>query len=364
MDIERKIELVTRPPTEEIIFPDELRQLLEREEHPVAYNGFEPSGHVHIGIGLVCSYKMKDFIEAGFDYRVYLATWHAWINNKLGGKMDLIKKAAKLLEHAFYACGIPRGKVKFIHVDEVYDDIKYWELVIRIARELTILRTIRTLEIAGRKETEAKKVADLIYTPMQVADIFHFGIKVCQLGMDQRKANIVAREIGPKLGFWKPICVHHHLLLGLEKPKKWPLPKEPTERKEAISEVKMSKSKPAACIFVYDEPATIKDKIAAAFCPPKDIEYNPILDICKYIIFREKKEFVIERPTEYGGKVEFSSYAQLEKEYAKGTIHPTDLKAAVTQQLIEILAPVREYFAKNREAAELKDLMYSLTITR
>ena len=45
MDIETKLELIRKPPTEEIITEDDLRQLLETKEHPIAYNGFEPSGN-------------------------------------------------------------------------------------------------------------------------------------------------------------------------------------------------------------------------------------------------------------------------------------------------------------------------------
>lgn len=44
MDIEKKLELI-KSVGEEIITEDELRQLLETKEHPVAYDGFEPSGN-------------------------------------------------------------------------------------------------------------------------------------------------------------------------------------------------------------------------------------------------------------------------------------------------------------------------------
>ncbi|MCX8203826.1 MAG: tyrosine--tRNA ligase, partial [Nitrososphaeria archaeon] len=44
MDVERRIELIVRPPTEEVITLEELRELLEAVERPVAYDGFEPSG--------------------------------------------------------------------------------------------------------------------------------------------------------------------------------------------------------------------------------------------------------------------------------------------------------------------------------
>ena len=73
MDLETKIKLVYRPPTEEVITPEDLRKLLETEQHPIAYNGWEPSGLVHLGMGLVCAYKMKDFLEAGIRYKAYLS---------------------------------------------------------------------------------------------------------------------------------------------------------------------------------------------------------------------------------------------------------------------------------------------------
>ena len=364
MDIERRIELITRAPTEEVLLEEELRQLLETETHPIAYNGFEPSGPVHLGTGLMCAYKMKDLIEAGIDFRVYLATWHALINNKLGGDMELIKKAAKHFASSWIACGVPEDKIKFIWPDEVYDDIDYWNIVVGVAKQLTIQRAVRTLEIAGRKESEVRKVAELMYTPMQVADIFHFGVKICQLGMDQRKANVVAREVGEELGFWKPVCVHHHLLQGLSKPPVWPLPTDPTERKEALSAVKMSKSKPETCIYIYDTPEAIKKKIAGGFCPPGEVDNNPMMDIARHIIFREKQSIEINRPEKYGGKIEIQSFDELSRIYTGGKLHPEDFKNAIAENLIDILAPVREYFDKHKEATEIKDLLLSTQVTR
>ncbi len=85
MDVERKVELIKRPPTEEIITEKGLKDLLETNEHPIAYNGWEPSGKVHLETGLICAYKMKDFIDAGVKFKAYLSTWHAWLNDKLGG---------------------------------------------------------------------------------------------------------------------------------------------------------------------------------------------------------------------------------------------------------------------------------------
>ena len=362
MDLEEKIELICRPPTEEVLTPDDLRQLLETEEHPVAYNGWEPSGLVHLGTGVICAYKMKDFAKAGLRFKAFLATWHGWLNNKLGGDLLLIRKAADLFRHSWIALGVPAEKVEFIYSDKLYDDIYYWAKVVTVAKNLTIARTRRTLEIAGRKETDARYVSDFLYTPMQVADIYHMQVKICQLGLDQRKANVVAREIGEKIGYWKPVCVHHHLLQGLEKPSVWPIPEG--QEKEAVASAKMSKSKPQTCIFIYDTPSEIKEKMARAFCPERTIAFNPVIDICKHIIFREKNVFTIKRPAKFGGTIEFNSYTELETAYAQGKLHPQDLKNSVAEELAGILEPVRRYFANNTEAQDCLDAVRKAKITR
>jgi tyrosyl-tRNA synthetase len=362
LDIEKKIDLICRPPTEEVLTMDDLRHLLETEEHPIAYNGWEPSGLVHLGTGVICAYKMKDFAEAGIRFKAYLSTWHAWLNNKMGGDLKLIRKAADLFKHSWIALGVPKDRIEFIYSDALYDDLNYWAKTVTVAKNLTIARTRRTLEIAGRKETEAKCVSDFLYTPMQVADIFHLEVKICQLGMDQRKANVVARELGERLGFWKPICVHHHLLQGLEKPAIWPVP-EGRER-EALSSAKMSKSKPETCVFLYDLPEEIKQKMTRTFCPEKTTEFNPVLDVCKHIIFRERKTFIVDRPTKYGGKIEFQGFEELETAYKRGDLHPQDLKNAVAKELAVILEPVRRYFENNREARECLNAVKNAEITR
>jgi tyrosyl-tRNA synthetase len=362
LDIERKIELICRPPTEETLTPEDLRNLLETEEHPIAYNGWEPSGLAHLGTGVICAYKMKDFAEAGIHFKAFLATWHAYLNNKLGGDLNLIRKAADLFRHSWIALGVPADKIEFIYSDKLYDDLNYWAKTMAIAKNLTIARTTRTLEIAGRKETDARNVSDYLYTPMQVADIFHMNIKICQLGMDQRKANVVGREIGEKMGYWKPVCIHHHLLQGLEKPKIWPIPEG--QEKEAIASAKMSKSKPETCIFIYDSPDEIKTKLNKAFCPEKTVKFNPIMDISKYIIFRENLTFEIERPAKFGGNIQFQCFDELSKAYTEGTLHPMDLKNAVAENLSKILEPVRKYFECNKEAKDCLETIRNAKITR
>ena len=201
---------------------------------------------------------------------------------------------------------------------------------------------------------------------MQCADIFTLNelkpVDICQLGMDQRKVNMLARDVAEKMGLKKPIAIHHHLLAGLQGPSKMAGYDENKKIDLQISS-KMSKSLPDTAIFIHDSKQEIERKIRKAYCPAKQIENNPVLEICKYIIFRKFDSLIIEREEKYGGKLELQSYEELEKLFKEGKLHPLDLKKAVAEYLNLILEPVRKHFEKGK-ARKLYEFMLASRITR
>ncbi len=347
MEVEEKLKIIARPPTEEIITIEELRKLLEEKKHPVAYDGFEPSGLLHLGSGILRAIKLQDMLDAGCKFILYIADWFAFINEKLGGDIDAIRKVGEYFIEGWKACGVDVEKVKIVWSSELIEKPEYWETFLKIGRLVTLKRTLRCLTILGRTEAELKHVAQLFYPIMQATDIFMLNVDICQLGMDQRKVNMLAREVATKLGRKKPVCVHHHLLIGLQGPTKMGGYDEVKSIDQEISS-KMSKSKPKNCIFIHDSEEEVRQKILAAFCPPKQVEGNPILEICKYIIFRKFDRLIIKREEKFGGTIEVLSYKELEEKYKKGEIHPLDLKNAVIEKLNEILEPVRKHFEKEK----------------
>ena len=342
MDIEEKIKLITRTPTEEVITLEELKQLLETKASPVAYDGFEPSGMAHIGTGLMRAQKIKDLQKAGVDFILYLADWHAMINNKMNGDLEKIRKAGEYLVKVWETLGVDTKKIKVKWASDFVGDPEYWKKVIQVSKNTTMKRMMRAITIMGRKEGELTDSAQVIYPAMQVADIFQMDIDICQLGMDQRKANMLAREIAPKLGYKKPVVISHHLIMGLQGPQRMEM------------DAKMSKSKPDSSILVHDSPEEIQRKISKAYCPEKQAEGNPIMEYARYIIFRgEEKQIIINRPEKFGGNLEINSYEELEKIYSEGKLHPMDLKKMVAEELSEMLKPTREYFEKHPEYLEV-----------
>src|SRR3989344_7485765 len=358
MKLEDRIALIKQV-GEEIISEEDLKKLLETKKNPVAYDGFEPSSKIHIAQGLMRAINTNKMTKAGCSFKMFVADWHAWANNKLGGNLDNIQTAGKYMIEVWKASGMDMKNVKFIWASDLVNDEEYWKKVMNVSRDLTLARVLRTTQIMGRSEKETLSAAQIFYPCMQAADIFHLEADITQLGMDQRKVNILAREIGPKLGFWKPVVVSHHMLMGLGQP-----PTGNVSAEERALQMKMSKSKPETAIFMTDSAEEVQHKISKAYCPERLVEGNPVLEYCKYIIFEKFKEFNVERAEKFGGDVIFGSYKELEKAFVAGKLHPVDLKNAAAACIDLLLVQVRAYFEKNAKAKKLKALVESYDVTR
>ncbi|MAG16297.1 tyrosine--tRNA ligase [Candidatus Woesearchaeota archaeon] len=359
MNVQSRLNLI-KEVGEEIITEEDLKKLLETKKNPIAYDGFEPSGtSIHIAQGLLRTININKMIKAGCHFKMLVADWHAWANNKMGGNLENIQKVGKYYVEVWKACGMDLKHVEFVWASDLLNNRDYWKTVLQVARNSTVSRIIRTGEIMGRAESEVLQASQMIYPCMQTADIFHLRADITQLGMDQKKVNVLAREIGEKIGFWKPVIVSHHMLMGLGEPT--------TDVKEAAQraiKLKMSKSKPDTAIFMNDSEEDIKRKISKAYCPAGNVTENPVLEYCKYIIFESFKMVKIERPEKFGGNVEFGNYDELEAAFSKKELHPSDLKTNVAEHLNKLLEPIRKKLEKNKTAQKLAEEIKSFEVTR
>ncbi|MDP3093267.1 MAG: tyrosine--tRNA ligase [bacterium] len=359
MTTENRLKLI-KEVGEEIISEEELRRLLETEKNLVAYDGFEPSGQIHIAQGILRAINVNKMIKAGVKFKMWVADWHAMANNKMGGDLEKIKTVGKYFIEVWKACGMDLKNVEFLWASDMAKNPDYWKLVVQVGKSNALRRFVRTAEMMGREESlDNLTGAHIIYSCMQVADIFTLGAKITQLGMDQRKVNMLAREIGPQLGFWKPVVVSHHMLMGLGKPAS-----ASEDKITRTVELKMSKSRPETSIFMTDTKEDIARKIGKAWCPEGEIKENPILEYCRYIIFERFSKMTIERPTKFGGDITVKSFTELEALFAAKQIHPQDLKQAVAKLINELIEPVRQHFNENKEAKALLEKVKSFEVTR
>ena len=328
------------------------------------YIGFEISGEIHIGTGIMSALKIKKLTDAGVRCIIWLADYHTWLNGKLDGDINSIRRVAKeyfapvMLECCkLVECNMDLVEVKFAEQEynRTTGDNSYWTYDLNACKQLSLSRVLKSISVTGKTEGEAVDFGTLRYAPMQVADAFFLQTQIVSAGMDQRKCHVLMREIAYamphqyrlKIGAKeiKPLASHHYLLHGLGKP--------------VNGEIgKMSKSKPDTCIFVYDSPEDIKRKLKKAFAPMVDSslteqenktlqQLNPMLDWARKMIFPAGKSIKVTRKEEWGGDKTYIDYESLEADYLRGNLHPGDLKPAVANCLIDWFAPLRSWATDN-----------------
>eukprot|EP00249_Psilotum_nudum_P004683 c18191_g1_i1 orf=176-1372(+) len=335
---------------EECIQEDELRNLLEKKKDPVCYDGFEPSGRMHIAQGVMKALSVNKLTDAGCIVKIWVADWFAQLNNKMGGDLKKIRTIGRYMMEVWKAVGMRHDRVQFLwSSDEINSRAaEYWPLVMDIARRNKLPRITRCCQIMGRSEQDELTAAQIFYPCMQCADIFFLKADICQLGMDQRKVNMLAREYCDDIKRKnKPIILSHHMLSGLNK-----------------GQVKMSKSDPTSSIYMEDEEYEVQSKIKKAYCPPNVVEENPCIEYIQYISLPWFGKFEVERKEEHGGNRTYTTIEELVEDYKSGALHPGDLKDALAKSLNKILQPVRDHFKNDAGARDLLRTVKNYKVTR
>jgi tyrosyl-tRNA synthetase len=427
---------------------------------PLCYDGFEPSGRMHIAQGLLKTIFVKKMLASNCNVLFWIADWFAQLNNKMGGDINKIHTVGEYLIEIWKACGMPLENVQFVWASEAINarPKEYWEIVMDICGRFTVTRLKKCTKILGRKNVQdeveelvekaktlitnnarcckeeeceendideiddidqlrvkfrelqakfnalhdthtqtVKETAEamnayeealilcqksntmptsyLLYAAMQCADIYFLKADICQLGMDQKKVNMLAREYHDQLFCKKytqklveyrpkPIIISHHMLMGLKE-----------------GQEKMSKSDPESAIFMDDTEADVNRKIKKSFCKPQSIEANPVLDYYKHIVFPYIEQEVLEANDtvngddesmpaltidkgKWGGIKIYTNYDDFERDFANGELHPSDIKPKLQKELNRMIQPIRDHFKNNAEAKSLMEKVKKFKVTK
>ena len=392
---------------EECLTEADLRNLLTKKASFNLYDGFEPSGRMHIAQGVFKAMNVNKCTAAGGTFIFWVADWFALMNDKMGGDLDKIKDVGQYLIEVWTAAGMDMEHVVFkwasddicakaappavtevplpvVVVGETKQDensdgakkkkkkkskkkksniqLGYWPQMLDIARRFNITRIKKCCQIMGRLEGTLT-AAQILYPLMQCTDVFHLKADICQLGVDQRKVNMLAREycdtIKRKL---KPVILSHHMLYGLK-----------------AGQAKMSKSDPDSAIFMEDTEEDVKRKILKAYCPIKigggdDVDdetkealekaklapqmfdvlvvdelKNPCLDYIQHIVFKPPNA------TFTAGGVTYKTADEVKRSFMNESLSELHLKEGLIISINKLLEPVRAHFAKNDRGQ--KDLL-------
>ena len=322
---------------EECIREEELESLIKANKFIYCYDGFEPSGRMHIAQGLLKVLNVNRLIDSGCIFIFWVADWFAMLNNKMMGDLDKIKTVGKYFIEIWKAAGMKMSNVKFLWASEFINQRpeEYWMQVMSIAKNNSLARIKKCCTIMGRNEADDLSVAQMFYPCMQCTDVFFMDVDICQLGMDQKKVNMLARDVADK-NQKKPVILSSHMLPGLKE-----------------GQLKMSKSDPENAIFMADSEKDVRRKIKKAYCPEGVVKDNVVLEYTKFFIFPFLGKFELLREEEHGGNVTYKTYAELEKDFVDLKVYPLDLKHNFSTQLNTILEPIRKHFREDPYARQI-----------
>ncbi|EAX98208.1 hypothetical protein TVAG_263250 [Trichomonas vaginalis G3] len=329
---------------EDIQGNERIEELLEKKPNFRAYNGFEPSGRMHIAQALVTAINCNAITKAGGTMVLYIADLFAQLNHKMGGDMKKIHDVGRYFVEVFKACGMDLDHVEIIWTADFIKEHQreYFELVHDISSFATLSRIKRTVTAMGRTEGDKLSLSQLLYPCMQATDVFMLDVDICQLGVDQRKVNMLAIEYANHVKRPSPIILSHHMLMGLKG-----------------KAHKMSKSDPMSAIFIEDEKDRIVEKMMNAYNPPEAAE-NPLFEYIKYIILRKLGSITI------NGK-EYTKIEDVEADFPsffKDDEAKKGLVMAVAEAVDACIQPVRDHFKSSPELIELLKRVEEYRVTR
>ncbi|KAK6430811.1 Tyrosine--tRNA ligase cytoplasmic, partial [Oleoguttula sp. CCFEE 5521] len=118
---------------------------------------------------------------------------------------------------------------------------------------------------------------------------------------------------------------------------------------------KMSSSDPDSKIDILDPPEIVRKKLKKAFCPPKQVEGNGVVSFVEHVLLPASalrspdSTPSISIPRRDAEPLVYTSIDKLKADYLADVLQPQALKPAVTEALLEILAPIRKAYEGSEE---------------
>lgn len=338
---EERYSLITKN-LQEVIGTEQLQQKMKDNELLKIYWGTSPTGKPHVGY-LLPLIKIAHFLKANCHVTILFADLHACLDS-MKTSWELLELRTKyyeiIIKKVLELLDVDVKYLRFVKGTEFQLSEKYSLDVYKLLSKITV----NTAQKAGSevvKQNENPLISSLVYPILQTLDEEYLDVDAEFGGVDQRKIFMLSQKTMPYLGYKKRI----HLMN----------PMIPSFNAKEIG--KMSSSSPASKIDLLDSVETIRNKINKAFCEEGNIENNPLLVFCKYIIFpiMELRETTLKM----NGAVEFSNYEVLENFFKNNLVHPKELKQIICEFLIDFLEPLRNMFEDSSELKELIQRAYS-----
>ena len=336
---------------QEVLNPEIIDKVINENERPLRiYWGSATTGKPHCGY-FVPMLKIAEFLAAGCEVKILLADVHGFLDN-LKAPIELVHERAKYyrfaITEALKAVNVDISRLKFVTGSSYQttgdSGAKYFMDLLRLSTSVSGHDASKAgSEVV--KQVESPPLSSQIYPLMQALDEEYLGVDAQFGGVDQRKIFTLAVEVLPRIGFEKRAHLMNPLIPGLQEGGK------------------MSSSDPDSKIDLIDPPDVVRRKLKKAFCPPKQVQGNGVLSFVEYVLLpasalKNNGTPKFEVPRRDAEPLVYSTIAEMHNDYLADTLQPQSLKPAVTEALLEILAPIRKMFEESKEWQEVEQKAY------
>lgn len=308
---------------------------------PILISGIQPSGKLHLGNYLGALKNFVDLQNSG-KYRCFffIADLHS-----LTETYTPKEKAEQIsdLMRSYIAAGLRSSPPAGGSTLFVQSSIPAHSELAWILNTLTPMGELRRMTQFKEKSdsSEAANVGLFDYPVLMAADVLLYDVSVVPVGDDQDQhlelARTLARKFNTRFGkaFVEPKALHTNVprLMSLDDPTK-----------------KMSKSRPAGCLFMDDAPSVIREKLGRA-----------TTDSGREVKYDEKNKPGISNLLLIHSSLSGASIPALEKKYVRKGY--ADFKRDVAETIVKALTPyqtkkkktsggiAKSAFAKGNKAA-------------
>ncbi|MBQ2553945.1 MAG: tryptophan--tRNA ligase [Prevotella sp.] len=294
-------------------------------------SGIRPTGNLHLGnyFGAVKSFvKMQD----EYDSMFFIADWHSLTTHP---NPEDIQQSARTILAEYLACGIDPKKAPIYVQSDVKETLELY-LFFNMNMYLGELERVTTFKEKARKQPDNVNAGLLTYPTLMAADILqHRAVKV-PVGKDQEQNMEMARKCARRFN-------HIYGVDFFPEPQNFYFNAQAVKVPGLDGSGKMGKSE-GNCIYLRDDDKTITKKVMRAVTDmgpetPNSPRPEVIENLFTFLKICSSQE----------------AYDYFDEKWNDCSIRYGDLKKQIAQDLVKVVAPIRERIEEYSSNKELLD---------
>lgn len=297
----------------------------------IVLSGIRPTGHLHLGnyYGAV-----RSFVEMQEKYQCYffIADWHSLTTHPTP---EDIQQSARNILAEYLACGIDPEKATIYIQSDVHETLELY-LYLNMNTYIGELSRVTTFKEKARQQPDNVNAGLFTYPTLMAADILQHRAKYVPVGKDQEQNMEMARKCARRFN-------NIYKVDFFPEPQNFYFGNEAVKIPGLDGSGKMGKSN-GNCIYLCDDEKTLRKKVMRAVTdagPQSPNSPKPEVIENLFTLMR-----VVSKP---------DTVQYFEEKWNDCTLRYGDMKKQLAEDIVTLLAPIRERIQQYSADTELLD---------